>query len=33
MGEKRNAKGEGAFKINPDGIVTHRKSVGYKENG
>lgn len=33
MGEKRNAKGEGAFKINPDGTVTHRKSVGYKENG
>ena len=33
MGEKRNAKGEGAFKVNPDGTVTHRKSVGYKENG
>lgn len=33
MGEKRNAKGLGAFKINPDGTVTHRKSVGYKENG
>lgn len=33
MGEKRNAKGEGAFKINPDGTVTHRKSVGYKQNG
>lgn len=33
MGEKRNAKGEGAFRINPDGTVTHRKSVGYKANG
>lgn len=33
MGEKRNAKGEGTFKINPNGTVTHRKSVGYKENG
>ena len=33
MGENRNAKGEGAFKINPDGTVTHRKSVGYKANG
>ncbi|MCM1046581.1 MAG: hypothetical protein NC417_13840 [Candidatus Gastranaerophilales bacterium] len=33
MGEKRNAKGEGAFKINPDGTITHRKSVGYKANG
>ena len=33
MGEKRNAKGEGAFKTNLDGTVTHRKSVGYKENG
>ena len=33
MSEKRNAKGEGAFKINPDGTVIHRKSVGYKANG
>lgn len=33
MGEKRNAKGEGAFKENPDGTVTHRKTVDYKENG
>lgn len=33
MSEKRNTKGEGAFKINPDGTVTHRKSVGYKANG
>lgn len=33
MKEKRNAKGEGSFKINSDGTVTHRKSVGYKANG
>ena len=33
MGKKRNAKGEGSFKINPDGTVTHRKSVGYKASG
>ncbi len=33
MSEKRNAKGEGSFKENPDGSVTHRKSVGYKDNG
>lgn len=33
MKEKRNAKGEGSFKTNPDGTVTHRKSVGYKANG
>lgn len=33
MGKKRNAKGEGAFKENPDGTVTHRKSVGYKDSG
>lgn len=31
--KKRNAKGEGSFKINADGTVTHRKSVGYKANG
>lgn len=30
---KRNAKGEGSFRNNPDGTVTHRKSVGYKTNG
>lgn len=30
---KRNAKGEGSFKINKDGSVTHRKNVGYKSNG
>lgn len=30
---KRNAKGEGNFKCNPDGTVAHRKSVGYKTNG
>lgn len=29
----RNAKGEGSFKYNSDGTVTHRKSVGYKANG
>lgn len=28
-----NVKGEGSFKINKDGSVTHRKSVGYKPNG
>ena len=33
MEQKRNAKGEGSFKINKDGTVTHRKSVGYKANG
>lgn len=33
MGERRNAKGEGSFKTNPDGSVTHRKTVGYKANG
>ena len=32
-GKKRNAKGEGSFKINPDGTITHRKHVGYKLNG
>ena len=30
---KRNAKGEGSFRKNPDGTVTHRKGVGYKANG
>ncbi len=33
MGKERNAKGAGSFKLNSDGSVTHRKSVGYKENG
>ena len=36
MAEKkipRNAKGEGSFKVNADGTVTHRKSVGFKANG
>ena len=33
MEKKRNAKGEGSFILNPDGTVTHRKSVGYKANG
>ena len=33
MEQKRNAKGEGSFKINKDGTVTHRKSLGYKANG
>lgn len=33
MAQERNAKGEGSFKVNPDGTVTHRKSVGYKANG
>ena len=31
--KKRNAKGEGSFKTNPDGTITHRKHVGYKMNG
>lgn len=31
--KKRNAKGEGSFKINKDGTVTHRKQVGYKASG
>lgn len=31
--KKRNAKGEGSFKYNTDGTVTHRKSVGYKVDG
>ncbi len=29
----RNAKGEGSFRDNPDGTVTHRKSVGFKADG
>lgn len=33
MPKERNAKGEGSFKVNLDGTVTHRKSVGYKANG
>lgn len=33
MANKRNAKGEGSFKNNPDGTITHRKNVGYKPNG
>lgn len=33
MEKKRNAKGEGSFIFNPDGTVTHRKSVGYKADG
>ena len=32
MEKKRNAKGEGSFTVNPDGTVTHQKSVGYKAN-
>lgn len=28
-----NAKGQGSFKTNADGTVTHRKSVGYKMSG
>lgn len=31
--KKRNAKGEGSFVENPNGTVTHRKSVGFKDNG
>ena len=33
MENKRNAKGEGSFKVNADGTVSHRKSVGYKADG
>jgi len=33
MERKRNAKGEGSFKENPDGTITHRKTVGYQLNG
>lgn len=33
MEKRRNAKGEGSFKENPDGTVTYRKSVGYLPNG
>lgn len=29
----RNAKGEGSFKVNENGTITHRKCVGYKSNG
>ncbi len=29
----RNAKGEGSFKVNQDGTVTHRKVVGFKPDG
>lgn len=31
--QKRNAKGEGSFKTNANGTITHRKHVGYKTNG
>ena len=31
--KKRNARGEGSFKKNPDGTITHRKGVGYKPDG
>ena len=30
---KRNAKGEGSFKVNDNGTITHRKQVGFKVNG
>lgn len=33
MKSKRNPKGAGSFKQNPDGSVTHRKCVGYKADG
>ena len=33
MNRNRNAKGEGSFKENADGTITHRKSVGYKADG
>ena len=33
MNKNRNAKGEGSFKENPNGTITHRKSVGYKADG
>lgn len=33
MEKRRNAKGEGSFKENLDGTVTHRKCVGYLPNG
>ena len=29
----RNSHGEGSFKLNENGTVTHRKGVGYKTNG
>lgn len=31
--KQRNAKGEGSFKENENGTITHRKCVGYKKNG
>ena len=31
--KQRNAKGEGSFTQNANGTITHRKSVGYKDNG
>lgn len=31
--KKRNAKGEGSFKINSDGSITYRKTCGYKMDG
>ncbi len=31
--DERNSKGQGSFKINSDGTITHRKGVGYKPNG
>ena len=30
---KRGTKGQGFFKDNPDGTVTYRKGVGFKEDG
>ncbi|MCM1190066.1 MAG: site-specific integrase [bacterium] len=33
MEKKRNAKGEGTFRENPNGTVTYKKSVGYQYNG
>ena len=33
MEKSRNAKGEGSFKVNSNGSITHRKSVGYKSDG
>lgn len=31
--KKRRAKGEGSFRENPDGTITHRKTIGFKVNG
>lgn len=31
--KSRNVKGQGSFKLNADGSVTHRKSVGFKSDG